>query len=135
MMLWIAEKLLSVLIDNSKNSIQKFIKKIKYRKLRKNLIEKLEKQILGKYHNEVFFYDLDSFLYRNNVFDKVFFSFDSEKLSEYKTSKQLVQYYSRFFIEEMYIPTGKLHLHGHFDPASRRMSSTLTEAEPVVTKC
>lgn len=35
----------------------------------------------------------------------------------------------------LYIPTGKLHLHDHFDPASRRVRSTLTEAEPVVTKC
>ena len=31
----------------------------------------------------------------------------------------------------LYIPTGKLHLHGHLDPASRRMRSTLTEADPI----
>ena len=38
-------------------------------------------------------------------------------------------------IREEYIPTGELHLHGHLDPASRRMRSTLTEADPVVTNC
>ena len=35
----------------------------------------------------------------------------------------------------VYIPTGKLHLHGHFDPTSRRVRSTLAEAEPLITKC
>jgi len=37
--------------------------------------------------------------------------------------------------KSLYIPTSKLHLHGHSAPASRRVRSTLTEAEPVVTKC
>ena len=40
-----------------------------------------------------------------------------------------------FLHEDVYIPTSKLHLHGHSAPASRRVRSTLTEAEPVVTKC
>ncbi|WP_373485909.1 hypothetical protein [Acetobacterium malicum] len=35
----------------------------------------------------------------------------------------------------VYIPTGELHLHGHLDPASVRMRTTLTEADPVVTNC
>ncbi|OXS26465.1 MAG: hypothetical protein BI182_15405 [Acetobacterium sp. MES1] len=46
-----------------------------------------------------------------------------------------VKFNSGCLSRQVYIPTGKLHLHDHFDPASRRVRSTLTEAEPVVTKC
>jgi glucose-6-phosphate isomerase len=32
----------------------------------------------------------------------------------------------------MYIPADELHLHGHLEPASRRMRPILTEADPLV---
>lgn len=57
---------------------------------------------------------------------------------EYEYSNVIMHAGVRTFFwntQNMYIPTGELHLHGHLDPASRRERATLTEADPVVTNC
>lgn len=97
---WLIPEIISILVDIGQKHFKGIVGKIKLNKIKRKLKHELFKQILKRYENEPFYFDLDNFLSTHKVISSIIRNSDSEPMHLYKSRSKIIDYYVQLFSEE-----------------------------------
>lgn len=100
MLIWVTTELWEIFKSLAGSKLKIILLRIKTRKLFKEIETNLQQILLSKYQNELYYNDLDGFLYRNRIFKKLIENNYSSQMHEFASSTELIDSYIANFMQE-----------------------------------